>query len=660
MLRGQHFMGIWFLVFILSQLCSISFSVSVGHWSCDDDALTAFISPRSYENLTEEQARTTFNGFTNSKLLTRAATTTQCFQEYYAHINPSQPTPIWLMGGTTASCYPQLIVCPKRMRLILQYNFVTQPSYCSSAEMVDNAFVTYPSGRRHPSEALVTCDSQSYLVGSATVSCQSNGEWSTSPKCERFKCSYKPGIANGKFSSTGVLEGDKAKVVCNEGFHLDAGMDRQYTCDHDGWPNVSSSCKRITCRSPNRSRNTNVLPQRAAFVYNEVVNFSCAVGYSLVGAATATCKRLGWTQIPHCEKIGCVANINNTSGYLVFSGLTSGSTGRLHCYAGHELRGDPTTICDEWGDWRSIKGHCEAMSCRPPQLNDFLRIENETGNRSYRLKEVVYFSCAEAYILRGKNWTVCTEHGRWTQVPYCIEISYPFVTVQPGTPHSGQQPDWKSVGGSRAILVAIAFCGATACVMGIALFLSSRGIMPKAIPRLLGRLETLPRQLAERFTNLTPSSPNPVTASTTSTLPVVTYSNSHCSSAMPNSRTFASDDGTSNPGRERESSHELQSQHVHSSIALLGVVHRPQAEDDVYATVDAPTEGNEGDSVQDSSPYEAIYSQVKKIGSAQNQQQVAPKYAEVKKKTQPEVNPVNTSQASVSNDLYSKVNKCRT
>ena len=55
--------------------------------------------------------------------------------------------------------------------------------YCGVPPALDNGYVTEISGVRYPDTAVYACFEEFTLQGSATVSCQANGDWSTPPFC---------------------------------------------------------------------------------------------------------------------------------------------------------------------------------------------------------------------------------------------------------------------------------------------------------------------------------------------------------------------------------------------------------------------------------------------------------------------------------------------
>ena len=58
----------------------------------------------------------------------------------------------------------------------------------------------------------------------------------------------------------------------------------------------------IMCASPDLIANGDFYPKKTLYYNGEEVNFSCKLGYALVGNTTTSCKIDGtWTKFPFCK-----------------------------------------------------------------------------------------------------------------------------------------------------------------------------------------------------------------------------------------------------------------------------------------------------------------------------------------------------------------------
>ncbi len=116
---------------------------------------------------------------------------------------------------------------------------------CGPLENPKQGRVTFQS-TTVTSTATYSCNKGYLLVGVATRTCRSNGEWSGSaPLCEAqvLRCNPLPNIGNGRVFATGDVVGSAAVYACDLGFQL-VGENRR-TCQSDGeWSLTEPFCRK--------------------------------------------------------------------------------------------------------------------------------------------------------------------------------------------------------------------------------------------------------------------------------------------------------------------------------------------------------------------------------------------------------------------------------
>ncbi|KAK7496782.1 hypothetical protein BaRGS_00011991 [Batillaria attramentaria] len=228
-----------------------------------------------------------------------------------------------------------------------------------------------------------SCDYGFELRGSSSVTCGSNGAWSSSfPHCERKRCSPRASsFANGQMSCT----------------------------------------------------NSNM--------YGSVCSFSCNSGYRLVGSSTNTCTGNGqWSSNqPRCDVVRCSNPSPFNDGNRRCTGADDsniwGSTCTHSCDYGFELRESSSVTCGSNGAWSSSFPHCERKRCSP-RASSFANGQMSCTN-SNMYGSVCSFSCNSGYRLVGSSRNTCTGNGRWSSnQPRCDEVIVGLVNVSMTKPRT--------------------------------------------------------------------------------------------------------------------------------------------------------------------------------------------------------------------------------
>ncbi|XP_064386156.1 uncharacterized protein LOC135334774 isoform X2 [Halichondria panicea] len=118
---------------------------------------------------------------------------------------------------------------------------------CGNPPIIISGMMTSSTGTTFGAMATYTCNTGYQRSGSATITCQASGSWSTAPVCTAL-CDDLIVLANGVISyspaTTPRLEGAMATHSCTEGYGLSGGMER--TCQSDRtWSGVIITCQQL-------------------------------------------------------------------------------------------------------------------------------------------------------------------------------------------------------------------------------------------------------------------------------------------------------------------------------------------------------------------------------------------------------------------------------
>ncbi|XP_040050177.1 complement receptor type 1 isoform X2 [Gasterosteus aculeatus] len=182
-------------------------------------------------------------------------------------------------------------------------------------------------------------------------------------KCERKLCGSAGEILNGQFEYSGVMFGDKATAVCDEGHRL-VGQATRY-CLSGGWDGRVPVCEAVACEEPPEETNAVMMdPQESGYTYSSVIRYQCRVG-TPIGKRNIWCTKDGtWSDPPpKCKVITCPdPNVPHAywrgRRYKLFQDRDSVV---IHCYPGYRKTGPRAVTCGANG-WSPGLPKCNRFS----------------------------------------------------------------------------------------------------------------------------------------------------------------------------------------------------------------------------------------------------------------------------------------------------------
>ncbi|XP_078253265.1 CUB and sushi domain-containing protein 3 isoform X2 [Rhinoraja longicauda] len=284
-----------------------------------------------------------------------------------------------------------------------------------------------------------SCVGKRLLIGSATRTCQKNGDWSGSmPHCsgDTVGTCGDPGIpAHGSREKSELRVKGVVHISCLTGYVLNGSPER--VCLSNGsWSGKQPECKAVRCGNPGAPANGNVFWIDGTS-YSNSVTYSCLEGYVLSGSATRQCTVNGtWSDnFPNCTTVTCSTPPQISNGRTEGTNFDWGSSISYSCSPGYELSFPAILTCVGNGTWTGDVPQCLPKFCGDPGVPARGRREG----KSFIYQSEVSFNCNTPLALVGSSTRMCQTDGSWSgSQPRCIEPSH-TTCENPGTPLHGTQ-----------------------------------------------------------------------------------------------------------------------------------------------------------------------------------------------------------------------------
>ncbi|XP_031641317.1 P-selectin isoform X2 [Oncorhynchus kisutch] len=227
---------------------------------------------------------------------------------------------------------------------------------------------------------------------------------------------------------------------CARGYELQGAS--QLLCQATGfWDHPATQCQVKQCPAldsgPHRGT-MNCSNPIALHSYNSTCEFSCDLGFDLIGPDRIQCDHTGqWTgNVSTCTVVRCgplsPPSMGNMSCVDPLGASSFTSSCGFSCEEGYLLRGDTNLTCLSTGQWTNHTPACEPLQCdiltSPPHGS--MNCSGLHGQFHYGSQ--CLFSCEEGFLLNGLANTECTSLGRWSRrAPLCLAQQCDTLTSPP-------------------------------------------------------------------------------------------------------------------------------------------------------------------------------------------------------------------------------------
>ncbi|XP_066300831.1 CUB and sushi domain-containing protein 3-like [Branchiostoma lanceolatum] len=265
-----------------------------------------------------------------------------------------------------------------------------------------------------------TCNIGYNLLGPTTLTCQSNLAWSGSPPtCSIVQCPPLAAPDNGGKTGDHYYQ-DVVTFTCDLGYDLVGSS--SLTCQADSaWSGSVPTCTIVQC--PILASQTNGVVS-GSNSYGDVLTFTCDPGYTLDGATSLTCQadRTWSASQPTCN-IGQCSTLTAPLNGVVIGSNTYGAALIFTCNIGYILIGSSSLTCQSNLVWSGNPPTCSIVQC--PLLN---APDNggKTGDHLYQ--DIVTFTCDPGYDLIGSSSLTCQADSTWSgSAPTCTRVQCPLL-----------------------------------------------------------------------------------------------------------------------------------------------------------------------------------------------------------------------------------------
>uniref|UniRef100_A0A8C7D526 CUB and Sushi multiple domains 3 n=1 Tax=Oncorhynchus kisutch TaxID=8019 RepID=A0A8C7D526_ONCKI len=328
--------------------------------------------------------------------------------------------------------------------------------------------------------AIFMCDAGFMLVGSTVRECLSSGLENTIslypllrlplsfflslnffPLCfsPAGHCGIPETIVNGQVIGENFGYRETVVYQCIPGFRLIGSSVRICLQDHN-WSGQLPSCVSISCGHPGSPIYGRTIGN--GFNLNDVVSFSCNMGYVMEGPSRAQCQATRqWSQPPptckacpkcwnelipsmflpnntlvNCSDPGIPANSIRQSK-IEHGNFTFGTVVFYDCSPGFYLFGSPVLTCQPTGQWDKPLPECIVVDCGHPGSPP----NGQLNGDKFTFGSTVRYTCIGGRQLKGESARTCQLNGHWSApMPFCSGDSQ-GTCGDPGTPSQGSREE---------------------------------------------------------------------------------------------------------------------------------------------------------------------------------------------------------------------------
>ena len=298
-----------------------------------------------------------------------------------------------------------------------------EPLSCEAPPSIPNGQIVASEGYKFGSSIQYVCADGFELVGSGTITCLANKEWSMAPpKCRKNECYPPPHLPNGRALGNSRGVGDEVSYICNKGYTL-VGVTSRTCLRERTWSTGTMECTPTTCANLSRLQIENGKIIGDGSTFGDTVEYLCNDGYETLGKATRECLADGsWSfPVPICRKIACP--IPRSIQHGTIHGWSYGYKDVITytCHPGFELIGESRRQCLSDGQWSGDQAECLALKCPAPDV-----LDHGTITGTLRVNDTVKYKCDAGYYLTGDAIRSCKLDQTWSGTrPLCNAVTCP-------------------------------------------------------------------------------------------------------------------------------------------------------------------------------------------------------------------------------------------
>jgi len=294
-------------------------------------------------------------------------------------------------------------------------------------------------------QASFTCKANYLMVGDAIRTCQQDGTWSgTQPRCIAAFCSPVPVPTNGAVQGYRYELGATLRISCDTGYNLVPESSSFRTCVSDGqgggkWSEVDPVCELVDCGDPGdpyggyRHIATDTK-------YESTVTYTCKPDHHLEGENSQVCQGDGlWSgSKPVCLERSCGNPGVPDNGEKNSSSYKYDNVVSFSCNVGYNMQGSQVRTCQTNGEWTGTQPTCLIVSCGDPGTPT----NGVRYGDTFTYQSRVVMECDPQYKLVGETTRTCQADGTWSGTqPICEQTSCgEFLSGPSGTVISTNYP----------------------------------------------------------------------------------------------------------------------------------------------------------------------------------------------------------------------------
>uniref|UniRef100_A0A8C4MYG0 CUB and Sushi multiple domains 3 n=1 Tax=Equus asinus asinus TaxID=83772 RepID=A0A8C4MYG0_EQUAS len=294
----------------------------------------------------------------------------------------------------------------------------------------------------YKTKVVFSCDPGYHGLGPASIECLPNGTWSwrnERPYCQIISCGELPTPPNGNKIGTQTSYGSTAIFTCDSGFMLVGSAVRE--CLSSGlWSGSETRCLAGHCGIPELIVNGQVIGEN--YGYRDTVVYQCNPGFRLIGSSVRICQQdHNWSgQLPSCVPVSCGHPGSPIYGRTSGNGFNFNDVVTFSCNIGYLMQGPTKAQCQANRQWSHPPPVCKVVNCSDPGIPANSKRESKIEHGNFTYGTVVFYDCNPGYFLFGSSVLICQPNGQWDKpLPECIMIDCGHPGVPPNAVLSGEK-----------------------------------------------------------------------------------------------------------------------------------------------------------------------------------------------------------------------------